>query len=239
MNSTKVKKESPMAALTNIAFNIAIPVIVLNKFTESFGALNTLLLALAFPTAYFLYEYYTTRKTNWISILGFLNTLLTGGFALLQLEGKWFAIKEAGFPLLIGLFVYFNSFYGKKPFVEQLILNPNMFRVDELEKALEEKQTKTSFYTHLRKTNVYLSYSFFLSAILNFVLAYSIFTKIDSTLTEIQRSVILNEQISRMTWMGYLVILVPSLVCLFFIFQYLAKGIKKYAGLDMMELMHK
>ncbi|MCB0348660.1 MAG: hypothetical protein KDD37_07480 [Bdellovibrionales bacterium] len=236
---TKAKQESPMSALANIAFNIALPVIVLNKLTESLGAFHTLLLALSFPTLFFLYEYYTTRKTNWISILGFLNTLLTGGFALLQLEGKWFALKEAGFPLLIGLFVYFNSFYGKKPFIEQLILNPNMFKVDELEKALVEKQTKTNFHQHLKKTNVYLSYSFFLSAFLNFVLAYNIFTKLDAGLTEVQRSNALNEQISRMTWMGYLVILIPSLICLLFIMQYLAKGIRKYADLDLMDLMHK
>jgi hypothetical protein len=239
LNKSTNKPETPTSALINIACNIAIPVIILNKYTESFGALNSLLLALAFPLGYFLYEYINTRKTNWISVLGFLNTLLTGGFALLQLEGKWFAIKEAGFPLLIGIFVYFNSYYGKKPFVQQMILNPNMFRMDQLEQALKEKQTTEAFYLHLRKTNVFLAYSFFLSAALNFILAYAIFKTIDPTLSESQRSIILNEQISQMTWMGYLVILLPSMICLVFIFQYLAKGIFKYTGLQMMDLMQQ
>lgn len=239
MTKATNKPETPTTALINIACNIAIPVIILNKYTESLGALNALVFALAFPLGYFLYEYYRTRKTNWISVLGFLNTLLTGGFALLQLEGKWFAIKEAGFPLLIGLFVFFNSYYGKKPFIQQMLMNPNMFRMDLLEQALNERQTNNDFFAHLRKTNVFLSYSFFLSAILNFGLAYVIFKAIDPTLPEMQRSAILNEQISQMTWMGYLVILLPSMICLIFIFQYLAKGIYKYTGLEMMDLMQQ
>jgi intracellular septation protein A len=233
------KPESPTTALVNIACNIVIPVYILNNFTDNLGALKALLFALAFPIGFFLFEYNRTKKTNWISVLGIINTLLTGGFALFQLEGKWFTVKEAAFPLLIGIFVYLSSFYGKRPFIESLLLNPNMLKLDVLEKALEANNSKVDFYYHVKKTNVYLAYSFFLSAIFNCILALWIFTEIDPTLAEVQRSAILNDQISRMTWMGYVVILLPSIVCLFFIFQYLAKGIHKHTGIHMMELMQK
>lgn len=239
MTKTDTKPETPTSALVNITCNIVMPVFVLNKYTDELGALTALVVALAFPFGFFIYEYIKVGKANWISVLGFINTLLTGSFALFQLEGKWFAIKEAGFPFLIGAFVFFNSFYGKKPFVEKLLLNPSMFLVDELNAALSEKKTTAAFYKHLRKTNIYLSYSFFLSAILNFVLAFAIFKEIDPTISVLERSNILNEQISKMTWMGYLVILLPSIACMFFIFQYLARGIKEYSGLQMMDLMKK
>ena len=103
----------------SLAFNIVIPVLVLQKLTSKLGPTYTLLLALLFPLAYGAYDYLKNHNKNWISVLGVVNTLFTGGFALLKLGGLWFAVKEAAFPLIIGVAVLVSN-YLKTPAMEKL-----------------------------------------------------------------------------------------------------------------------
>ena len=53
-----------------------------------------------------------------------------------------------------------------------------------------------------------------------------------------QQTQVLNEQIAQMTWISYLVILVPSLICMGFMFWHLFSGIKKMTGLKMEDVVH-
>ncbi|KFK47886.1 MFS transporter, partial [Vibrio vulnificus] len=50
------------------------------------------------------------KKFNFISALGFVSVLLTGGIGLLELDTKWLALKEAVSPGLIGLAVFGSTF---------------------------------------------------------------------------------------------------------------------------------
>ena len=88
------KKENP---LSNLLFNIALPAIVLMKLSkeEYLGPTWGLILALAIPAVYFLYDLFKNGNRNFISILGFVSILLTGGIGLLELSPGIYAIKEA------------------------------------------------------------------------------------------------------------------------------------------------
>ncbi|NJL25002.1 MAG: hypothetical protein HC902_07395 [Calothrix sp. SM1_5_4] len=57
-----------------------------------------------------------------------------------------------------------------------------------------------------------LSFLFFISSALNFILAWDIFRDIDATLDPAAKDQILNEQIAQMTWMGFVVIALPLMV---------------------------
>ncbi len=103
----------------NLVIDIILPVLILNKlsgFLGEQGPLYSLLIALSLPFGHGLFDFLKEKKINWVSFLGLLNVLFTGGLALMKLEGIWFAIKEAGFPTLIGLFVFFFLLF-KNPFV--------------------------------------------------------------------------------------------------------------------------
>ena len=86
------KDESP---LLNLGINIVLPVIILKQLSERINPTVALVVALMFPVGYFLYDYIKLKKKNLISVLGFVNILLTGGLALLNAKGIWFAVKEA------------------------------------------------------------------------------------------------------------------------------------------------
>src|SRR5690606_30925088 len=101
----KNKRENPWI---NMVVNILIPVVVLKKGAEWLPALppvGVLGVALLFPVVYFLYDLYQRRKYNFISVLGFVSVLLTGGIGLAQLNPVWVAVKEAAIPAVIGIAV--------------------------------------------------------------------------------------------------------------------------------------
>ena len=74
--------------LLNLACNVAAPAIILSKFSERLGAKNALIIALACPLAYGLYDLVKRRNFNFLSALGFTSTLATGGLGLLKLEAN-------------------------------------------------------------------------------------------------------------------------------------------------------
>ncbi|QLY24008.1 VC0807 family protein [Bdellovibrio sp. KM01] len=236
MTETTASNQKPENSWLNLIFNILLPVMILNKLTKHIGPMNALVLALAFPLIYGIYDLLKRKKVNAFSILGLLNVGLTGGLAVIGIHGFWFAVKEAAFPSLVGLFVL-GSAFTKKPFIESLFLNPGVMKVDLLEEKLREHGKQAEFHDHMRKATMWLSLSFAFSAVLNFVLARKIFLDIDSTLAAEAQSVILNEQIAKMTTWSMAIIMVPSMIFLLGIFWYLMKGVKAYAGLSTDELL--
>jgi len=229
------KQENPWL---NLVFNILLPVLILNKLSKFVGPMWALVLALAFPLGYGAYDLIKRKKTNPLSVLGLLNVLLTGGLAVLGIHGIWFAVKEAAFPTLVGLFVL-GSAFTKKPFIETLFLNPAVMKVDLLQERLRTNQKEAAFHLHMRSATMWLALSFAFSAVLNFVLARKIFLDIDGTITPEAQSLVLNDQIAQMTTWSMAVILVPSMLFLMGIFWYLIRGIRQNTGLSMEELMHQ
>ncbi len=218
-------------ALLNLLFNIAIPVMILNKASAKLGAFNALIIALAFPLVYGLTDLYRKRKWNPFSLLGFTNVLVTGSLAVAGLGGIWFSIKEAFFPLLIGIFVWISSIRGK-PFVQTFLLNPATMQLDVINEKLKEFQKEAEFLKHLQFSTKLLACSFFLSATLNFLLAQRIFLPLDPMLDAEGRSQALNHQIAEMTTYSAMVIVVPSIFFLMFILWHLLKGIRELTGLQ-------
>ena len=73
----KKKKENPLISLI---FSIIIPAIILSKFSspDRLGVLPGVLIALAFPISFAIYNLIVTKKAGFIAILGFVSIFLTG-----------------------------------------------------------------------------------------------------------------------------------------------------------------
>lgn len=226
-------------SFSHILFSIVIPVIILNQ-GHKYGIPPKwgLLIALSFPLFLSLKSWLQSRKIDFISILGLLNVLVSGTLTLLALGGIWFAVKEAAFPLLIGLFV-FGSSWSEKPFFQTLFMNPNTFDVNKVEARLETPEQKQDFAALMKKATLLLSISFVMSAVLNFVLALWIFTPLSDSLTELQKQETLNEQLGQMTGYSMIVILVPSMIFLGSLLYYTFKKIHTITGLSTEDLLLK
>jgi intracellular septation protein A len=233
VNTPPKKKQSPFISLF---VDVIIPVVILNKLTVTLGPVKALLLALAFPIAGGIYSFIQEKKLSWLSVLGLINVLSTGGMALIHVEGHWFAVKEAIVPAGIGLVVVFSAF-TKRPLLHTFLLNDQVFNLPMIEERLQEMKTKSYFEKKCKDLTFALAGSFFLSAVLNFVIALSVFTPLAATLSEAEQAVVLNEQISTMTWMGYVFIALPSLVVTGLIIWQITKVIKTATGLEFKDVM--
>ena len=91
--------------ILNLACNIVVPTFVLSKLSgdNRLGPVGGLVVALAFPLGYGAYDFARRRRMNFISILGIVSVLLTGGLGLMKLDGFWFAVKDGALPAFPGL----------------------------------------------------------------------------------------------------------------------------------------
>ena len=231
---------SPNKVWLNLIIDIVLPVLILNKLSSKLGEqgpLIALLLAISLPLGHGLWDFIKTRKMNWISVLGLLNVLLTGGFALLKLEGFWFAVKEASFPALIGSFVFFSSF-SRKPLFSFLLNQPGIFALDKIQYQLSQNNVESEYDQLVKRCTLLFSGTFFLSALLNFLLAMHIFKKIPGHLSDLEKADLLNSQIADMTWMGYIIIALPLMIITTSLFYYCLRSMSKMTGLTLNELMN-
>lgn len=222
-NPRMTQKKAAENPLINLAFNVVIPVLILNKMSVSWGALQALAIALAFPVSYGIYDIIKNKKTNFIVVFGILNVLFTGGLALMKLEGIWFAVKEAAFPILVGLFVFASAF-TRKPFIQTFFMNDQILNIELIQARVQELKKEFELEKLIKQSTIFLSLSFVLSAVLNFALAKYIFTPLDQSLASEARDIALNEQISAMTKYSFIVIMIPCMICLIAIlFHFLSR----------------
>lgn len=210
--------------LANLAFNIIIPVFILSKLSgdDRLGPTLSIVFALAFPIGYGLWDLRQSGKINGFSILGVVSVFLTGGISLLELDPKYIAIKEATIPALIGIAVLFTQ-RTRFPLVRTLILNAQLIRVEALYAALEDKGNTSNFERRMGQASLIVAGSFFLSSVLNYVLAKIILVSAPGT-TEF------SEELGKMTALSYPVIALPSMIVLMLAIWFVFSQIKKLTG---------
>jgi hypothetical protein len=216
--------------LLNIACNVLVPSFLLSWLSkaERLGPVWGLVVALAFPLGYGIWDYSQRRQANFISVIGFFSVLLTGAFALYRVDRFWFAVKEASIPAVIGASVI-ASLGSRTPLIRQLLFNDQVIDVGRVNAALESRQAQPEFDRHLRVASLWLAASFVLSAILNFALARYLIRS-DSGTPEF------NAELGRMNFWSWPVIVVPSLAMMMVIFWRLVGGIGRITGLTADEI---
>lgn len=216
----------------SLLLNIITPSIILMKFSgeDALGPVNGLLVALSFPLLYGLWDFVRRRQFNWISLLGLISILLTGGIGLLQLDPQWLAIKEASIPLIIGIAVLV-SVYTPYPMVRLLIYNDKVINIPKVDAALEQHQTREAFEKRLTQASYMLAGSFFLSATLNYALARWIVVSAPGTPA-------FNEELGKMTALSYPVIVLPSMVVLMLTLWFIIHSVKQLTHLELEDIFH-
>jgi hypothetical protein len=210
--------------MISILINIVLPTIIMTRFSgeDQLGAIGALLVALAFPFLYAIYEMAKQKKVGWMPIIGLVSILITGGIGLLKLPAEWIAIKEAMIPAILAFAIIISAWIGKplaRVFLDQIL---NKERVHaELEKRgnVHEYERRTAVATWL------LAGAFFLSAALNFILATIVVTADGGTQEYTQ-------QMGRMTALSFPVITIPVFIVLTGTIFYIMSTVSKLTGLE-------
>ena len=217
--------------LIELLITIIIPSLILMKFSdpEDLGAVNALLLALAFPLYWGARDLLKRRKINLFAALGVVSILLTGGIGLLQLDTRWLAIKEAAIPGLIGLAVAISA-YTRNPLVRVLLYTPALMDVERIQNSLAERGNHAAFESRLKIATWMLAGSFLFSSVMNYFLATWIVVSPTGTPA-------FNEELGRLTLLSYPMIALPSMLILMAALYYLARSIRELAGLKLSETL--
>ena len=242
------KTEKPWKS---ILFNIFIPVLILNKgnkwLDKYIGDTENIhkwidhldypslvfAIALIFPLAYFIYDFITRKNINVISILGFINILLTGGIGVfgskLGLTKNWFILKEGLLPLVIGFSLFLMSIFKKESFYN-IFLNELMFKKDKIINSIDDN-LKSEFDRVLKVTGYYFISGFVISSMIQFFLASMIVVSNPGETS-------FNEEVSTMTWVSYIAVLLPTMIILGKGFMDLITGIEKLTGMKKEEFLN-
>ena len=223
-----MKKENQFI---NVLFSIIIPLIILTKLSkdEYLGPILGLIIALLFPLIFGLHGLVIKKRKSLTSIIGFVGILLTGIIGLMRFPPQWVAVKEAAIPLIIGLVVLFST---KKSWqlITKFLYNHEIFDIEKIQNKLDSNGLQIQLNRKLNKANIFLSSSFFISAVLNFFLAKVIVQSMPGTTQ-------FNEEIGRMTMLSFPVIALPSVVIMIFIFWYIMSSIKHLTQFSSNEIL--
>lgn len=245
-----VKRESMFA---NLLLNIIIPTLILMKGSESawllaqlqnldattgfalapfydlHGVKLAIIVALAFPIMYGVFDFQRAQKVNMFSALGVFSILLTGGISLLELDPQYIAIKEAAIPGILGL-VTVLSLKTKYPLVKTFLYNDKILKINDIEAALEAKSKRAEFDRSLNVASWLVASSFFLSSFLNYALAKWIIVSPAGTAA-------FNEELGKMTALSFPVISIPATIVMMAALYYLFKSIKTLTGLSFEDVL--
>ena len=221
-------KSRPMV---DLLVSIIIPSAILMKLSggDDLGASGALIVALAFPISWGLFELFKYKKFNFIALLGLISVLLTGGIGLLQLDPQWLAIKEAAIPGIIGVAVLISTL-TPYPLIKTLLYNPGIMNVDKIQQKLNNNNNRKIFERRLQNATYWLSATFLFSAIMNYILARWV-------VTSPAGSAAFNEELGQMTLLSYPVIAIPSTIMMMAIIYYLWRTIHGMTGLKFEEIL--
>ena len=225
---TDTAKPNP---LLELLITLVVPSLILMKLSDpqDLGAVNALLLALAFPLAWGVRGLLREHKLNLFAALGVVSILLTGGIGLLQLDTQWLAVKEAAIPGLIGLIVAV-SVSTRAPLVRVLLYTPALIDIERIQRNLAERDNHVAFESRLKIATWMLAGSFFFSAAMNYFLATWI-------VTSQAGSPAFNEELGRLTLLSYPMIALPSMLIMMAALYFLARSIRELAGLKLTDAM--
>lgn len=219
IKTVEKNKENPWI---NLIINVILPSVILTKLSapDRLGQVGALVLALGLPILYGAYDYFTRRKHNFLSIIGLVSVLLTGGIGLFHLNKNWMIAKETLIPFIMGLAVYISE-YTKYPLLKTLLSQG--LDLQKMRLVFEEHQAASRFERLLKNASWGLFVSFMVSAVLNYLLAVFI-------LEGEPGSVQFNESLGKMTALSFPVITIPMMIFMGAIMYYMIKTIQQVTG---------
>ncbi len=217
--------------MLNILITLVIPVVILTRFSgeDDLGPVRGVIVALAFPLGYAIYNIIKQGKIGWTPVIGVVSVVLTGGIALLELPPELVAIKEAAIPLALALAILISAWINRP--LARIFLNQMLDR-DKVHAALVERGTVEEYDRRTALATYMLASAFLLSSALNYGLARYVVTSNPGTEA-------FNSELGRMTALSFPVITLPVMIVLFITIFYILRIVNQLTGLEAEEVIRQ
>lgn len=232
-------------SLLNVFLSVLAPVLVLDHCSATgaswwhLGTTWAMVVALSLPIGCGIYSFVTEKKVEVLTVFGLLGTILTGVVTVYANTGDtlairpdtpwWYAAKECLIALLLAGAMLVNT-RKEGSMLRAFVYSDAIYDVQSIEKSVEA-QGKRPQYEHVLDVAAYMtSASLLFSAFANFALALYFLLPVPDA-PAAQQAELYNYAVSKMTWMGLLIIGVPLLVTLMMVMRYLSKKLAEVSGL--------
>jgi fumarate reductase subunit D len=245
-------------ALLDIILNVLLPAMVLSYLSKDpdivqkmgqspkwwhLGAVNAMMIALIAPVSYGIWHFIQIKKINLFSSIGFISVLLTGGLTIYLWNGDgtvkphagwWFGVKEGSIPFALGIAALL-SFRSSQPLIETFLYNSQLFEIQKIQHIITQHQLRDQHQKILWRATQLFAVSFFISTVLNIMLALFFFRKFQHTAQDALEQY--NAIIGKITAWGFGVIGLPIIIFLIFTMRYLVRSLSQLTGLPEKDLL--
>ena len=226
-------KPKPENLWLNLIFNVVLPTAIQSwgSGDRTLGPKWGLIVALLFPLGYGVHDFVVRRRFNFLSVLGFMSVLITGGLGLMKLDVFWFAVKDGILPLLIGAAV-FLSMRTKTPLVQEMLFNPQVIDIERVDAALDGRGTRADFEKLLHQASYLLTAAMLISAVLNYTCARLIIRSPAGTEA-------FNRELAKMHWVSLVGLSLPVMAMMMYALWQLLTGLQRVTGLTLDEILRQ
>jgi uncharacterized membrane protein YhdT len=219
--------------LSDLLLTVVLPSVVLETLSrpDRLGPVWALVVALLMPLGFGIWCFAKKRGLNFFSLLGLAAVIFTGGLGLLNLNAFWFAMKEAAFPVFLGL-AFPLSFRWGKPLVTELLLNPQVVNQPLLTASLDTAEKRVAHEQLLRRASWALALTMFASALAN---AWLVQYFMEGTEPGSEAYI---QAIGRQNWVGFIVIGLPMMAVTVGLLLWLLKRVQQLTGLERDDLLN-
>jgi hypothetical protein len=230
LSTARPKKPNP---LLELVVTIVAPSLILMQFSDKawLGDRQALLLALALPVGWGLWDGLRRRKVNGLSLIGIVSTLLTGGIGLLQLDAQWFAIKEGAIPVVMGL-VIAASAWTHHPLIHALVFDADLMDVERIRQRLAERHNSEAFEARLRQGTLLLAATFLITGAASYAMARWL-------VTSAAGSEGFNQELGRLTLLSWPMVALPSMLLMMGLMVWLGRCARQLTGLSLSDMFRQ
>lgn len=232
MDKLATKKNTiESSALLQFIVSFVVPIIILTRFSaeSSLGPTKSLILALAFPIFFEIYNVRKRKKLSMFSLLAIGGILVTGAISLLGLSEGWLATRRA-VPYLAMSIAILVSIRIRHPILNALL--PQMLDMDEITSHAQKKHTVVELERSINRTSYMLSGVLLTIAIASYILTRIIIVSETGTTGY-------NQEYANLRIWSLPIITLPLLVGFTGVILYLTQSIKKLTGLDIDSVLKK
>lgn len=238
--------EKGTKSLLNVFLSVLAPVLVLDNCSAApdgtwwhLGTTWAMVVALSLPIGCGIYTFATEKKVELLTIFGLLGTILTGVVTIYANTGGgeairpdtpwWYAAKEALIALLLAGAMLVNK-HKEGSMLRAFVYSDAIFDIKTIEQTVAATHNEPTYNKILDCAAYMTAGSLLFSAAANFALALYFLLPVPEAEPSMQAE-LYNYAVSKMTWMGLLIIGLPLLLTLMLVMRYLCKRIASLTGL--------